>query len=352
MTGLLPELDGLLLGRLDARSLGRASQVCRQWRALATPLIKVARLREVLVERIKKLTLRPEGECYIHEIAFWEDRIALTCQGAPDPWVAYRASSDSAPLRGHEGPTGCVIAWDDLLATGSYDRTARLWNVAGACVAVLRGHARAVHRLAIWDDLLATASHDDTVRLWTKKGTCVGLIRVGEPITQMMAWNAELVTVTAPTNVCLWNKDGECVNVLNGPEDFAPIIRANSANCAMIWRDLLVTGSHDGSIQLWNRAGSLVNELTRSASLTEHFKSWITWTDRGGHEDNVTCLVAWGALLVSGSADGTLRFWSENGDCLKTWRFLDGFPTCLAARDDELAVGFRNGIVHIYGVPE
>jgi len=54
------------------------------------------------------------------------------------------------------------------VATGSEDRTARLWAAAsGTCVAVLAGHAGDVSSVSFAaDGTLATASEDRTVRFW------------------------------------------------------------------------------------------------------------------------------------------------------------------------------------------
>jgi WD40 repeat protein len=56
-----------------------------------------------------------------------------------------------------------------LLATGSHDNTARLWNVAtGQAVRTLTGHTGAVFGVAFSPDgtLLATSSGDKKARLW------------------------------------------------------------------------------------------------------------------------------------------------------------------------------------------
>ena len=56
------------------------------------------------------------------------------------------------------------------LATGSYDNTARLWNVADPAAApiVLQGHEQPVIAVAFSPDgrWLATGSYDNTARLW------------------------------------------------------------------------------------------------------------------------------------------------------------------------------------------
>ena len=57
----------------------------------------------------------------------------------------------------------------DLIATGSWDETARIWDAStGECLATLAGHAGTVEAVAFAPSgaLLATASSDATARLW------------------------------------------------------------------------------------------------------------------------------------------------------------------------------------------
>jgi WD40 repeat protein len=81
------------------------------------------------------------------------------------------ASGKIATLRGHEDIVWSVAFSPDgrTLATGSRDKTARLWEVAsGKEIAMLRGHENIVRSVAFSPDgrTLATGSHDKTARLW------------------------------------------------------------------------------------------------------------------------------------------------------------------------------------------
>ena len=63
---------------------------------------------------------------------------------------------------------------DGRLASGSEDRTVRVWETAtGECVATLKGHTDLVNSVcSLGDGRLASGSFDKTVRVWA--ATAVG----------------------------------------------------------------------------------------------------------------------------------------------------------------------------------
>jgi WD40 repeat protein len=97
-------------------------------------------------------------------------------------------------LRGHDDWIRGV-AWSpsgDRLATASYDRTVRVWDVAsGTVVAVLCGHEDAVWGVA-WSpsgDQLVSGAHDRTVRVWdVASGSQVTVLRGHEDAVWGVDW--------------------------------------------------------------------------------------------------------------------------------------------------------------------
>jgi WD40 repeat protein len=76
-----------------------------------------------------------------------------------------------------------------ILATGSWDKTARLWEVAtGRQIAALRGHEETVSSVAFSPDgrTLATGSGDKTARLWeVATGREIAALRHEAPLSSV-----------------------------------------------------------------------------------------------------------------------------------------------------------------------
>ena len=73
-----------------------------------------------------------------------------------------------ATLEGHTGPVRSVCSLGDgRLASGSGDKTVRVWAATGECVATLEGHTdRVLSVCSLGDGRLASGSWDGTVRVW------------------------------------------------------------------------------------------------------------------------------------------------------------------------------------------
>jgi len=102
-----------------------------------------------------------------------------------------------AILRGHEGPIVAlaVSPGGGTLASASWDRTVRLWPLAGGPPIVLKGHQQNVNGVAFAPDgtALVSAGYDGTVRSWP-------LPQPASPI---------VVELPAPLNAVATAPDGE-----------------------------------------------------------------------------------------------------------------------------------------------
>lgn len=74
----------------------------------------------------------------------------------------------SQVLEGHTNSVvGLAVLPDGRLVSGSYDKTIRIWDLVLGTSQVLEGHNQAVMSLAVLPDgRLVSGSHDKTIRIW------------------------------------------------------------------------------------------------------------------------------------------------------------------------------------------
>ena len=247
-------------------------------------------------------------------------------------------------LRGHESLVASVAFSPDgqYIASGSYDKTVRLWNRQGDPIAPpFRGHEEPINSVAFSPDgqYIASASLDQTVRLWDLQGQTIGQpFRGHEAVVYAVTFSPDGQYIASggfDYTVRLWSLNGESIGQpFQGHEDvvlsvaFSPdgqyIASSSDDNTVRLW-DLagnpigqplrghqnwvnsvafspdgqtIASGSFDHTIRLWDLAGQPIGQPFR------------------GHED-VVYSVAFspdGQTLVSGSFDNTVRLWTLAGD--------------------------------------
>ena len=185
-----------------------------------------------------------------------------------------------------------------MLASVSWDRTVRLWNVnTGRLLHTLTGHTNDIMSVALSPDgqTLASGSWDGTIRLWnpnngkhqrtvTGNGSGVASV-VFSPDGQT------LVSGNADRTIQLWNtKTWKLERTLKGHTDVVEVVAFSPDGRT------LASGSRDTTIRLWNPQNG-----TTQTMLTEHTAPVNTLTFSPD-----------GKTLASGSRDRSIRLWNPN----------------------------------------
>jgi uncharacterized protein with WD repeat len=234
----------------------------------------------------------------IFSIAYSPDNVTFayaTSEG--NVWLldANTGEPNETPLIGH---TESISSLDfnrdgSILASGSYDRTIRLWNVdTGELRKTLEGHTDNVQHVTFSPTglILASASDDGTIQLWDIKTGDVIKILDGhaERIRHVSFSPTGLILVSTGSDgtIRLWD--------INTGEPVKTITPASGAFFTVYSPDGNTLASTDRKvIHLWDaHSGELLRTLT-------------------GHIDYIYSIVYSpdGQTLTSGSSDGTMLLW-------------------------------------------
>ncbi len=219
------------------------------------------------------------------------------------------AGRELVTLKGHENSVGSVTFSPDgkRLATGSFDHTVKLWDVdAGRDLATLRGHKDVVHSVAFSPDgkRLATGSFDRTVRLWdaVTGQELVTLHGHGDAVYSVaFSPNGKrLASGSKDRTIKLWDAgSGRELAILKGHENTVYSVSFSPDS------KRLASGSWDRTIKLWAVANG--QELS-------------TFNGHGNSVNSVTFSPD-GKMLASGSEDRTVKLWdADTGQEIVTLR--------------------------------
>uniref|UniRef100_A0A8C4Y7W8 Kinesin family member 21B n=1 Tax=Gopherus evgoodei TaxID=1825980 RepID=A0A8C4Y7W8_9SAUR len=275
-------------------------------------------------------------------------------------------SARTAPLQcisvaeGHSKPVLCVDATDELLFSGSKDRSCKMWNlVTGQEIASLKGHPNNVVSIKY-------CSHSGLVfTVSTSYIKVLGALRIssGQVISGDACAGTTTRTIASvqgehqinqialnPAGTMLYSAAGNCVRIweLNRLQPIGKLtghsgpVMCLTVNQTVSNHDLVITGSKDHYVKMFEITDSVVGNV----GPTHNFEP--------PHYDGIECLAIQGDVLFSGSRDNGIKKWDlEQQELLqqipnahKDWvcalAFVPGRPMLLSA--------CRGGMVKVWNV--
>ncbi|HLO84914.1 MAG TPA: serine/threonine-protein kinase, partial [Nostocaceae cyanobacterium] len=261
--------------------------------------------------------------------------------------IAYDKLALANSLNGHKDFVNTLAISPDskVLASGSGDRTIKLWNLqTGGLQTSLALHTDAITSVAISPDgkTLVSSSKDGTIKVWNiSNGSLKNTISASKYWVNSVAISPDGLKLVSGDNnnqVKLWDlATGKIIRTITGHNDkvWRVVISPDGKN--------IVSSSYDNTIKIWDlETGTLKKTLSGhsaliydlaispdgkilvSASLDKTIKIWDLHTGDlkntlGLHKFGVTSLAISpdGKTLFSGSFDNTVKVWDLNTGELK-----------------------------------
>lgn len=149
---------------------------------------------------------------------------------------------------GHANGVTCLQFEDNMLATGSYDATIKIWNIEkGEVERTLQGHTMGIRALQFDDRMLVSGSLDGTVKIWNwRTGVCINTLNhQGGVITVHMEGDF-LASGSMDRSIKIFNFKTQQSFSLRGHADWVNQVRLDVASRT------LLSASDDCTVKLWD----------------------------------------------------------------------------------------------------
>lgn len=247
-------------------------------------------------------------------------------------------------LVGHEGNVCSLDTFEDLIISGSWDGTAKVWNLQGKVLFDLKGHENSVWSVKfITRDSFLTCGADGTLRKW-KGNQLIKKVKAHEDVVRdlIILPNGDVATCSNDTTIKIWDFETFSLKMtMIGHQNFiyslalAPngdIISSGEDRSIRIWRDFkciqvitipcisvwkvivlpngdIVSGSSDSIIRVFSTS-RIANELELQAFKKELESSSISESSIDGI--NKGQLPGIDALQVKGDVEGEVKYINSN----------------------------------------
>ena len=325
--------------------------------SLSDPVTHPMRVRAVDTEGDVTDTEFILAEISPHQIAILERHRNLVCSVvfSPDGTLLASGSLDKtvklwdvanrrniATLKGHTRLVTAVSFSPDgaLLVSGSDDGTIKLWDVAGRRnIATLKGHRSWVGSVSFSPDgaTLASGSNDNTIKLWdVASRQNIATLKGHTKHIHSVVFSPDgtlLASGSRDNTIRLWDvASRRNIATLKGHRNWVGSVSFSPDGA------ILASGSEDNTVRLWDVAGR------RNFAILKGHRSRV-WSVSFSPD---------GAILASGSTDGTVRLWDVAGRRnFATFGNASAVWSVSFSLDEiTLASGLRDGTIALWDVSE
>ena len=153
-------------------------------------------------------------------------------------------------FKGHSNGVTCLQFDHNILATGSYDTTIKIWNIeTGEVLQTLRGHTATVRTLQFDESKLISGSFDKTIKIWNwQTGECLNTLNDchTDGVLSVHYEGSTLASGSIDKTVKIFDFDNQQTFTLRGHTDWVNHVRLDTPSRTVF------SASDDLSVKLWD----------------------------------------------------------------------------------------------------
>lgn len=152
-------------------------------------------------------------------------------------------------FKGHTDGVLCLQFDDQILATGSYDSTIKIWDIeTGEEIRTLTGHTQPVRCLQFDDTKLISGALDKKLKIWNyRTGQCISTLNGHDGGIVSLHFDATLlVSGSVDKTIKVWNFTDKSMFTLKGHQDWVNSVRIDSNSRTVF------SASDDQTIKMWD----------------------------------------------------------------------------------------------------
>ncbi|PRP81044.1 WD40 repeat-containing protein [Planoprotostelium fungivorum] len=358
----LPELIIVhILTFVDIHELGAVFSTCRQLSKLG----ENSQAWRIFWMR-KGWKARPEDSSLaVSNPSYWKMR----CQ-VESKWMSPDVPP-MVPLGGHLGKVTCFSRIEDnLMISGSYDRTLRLWDVKeGFAMNVYKGHTESIRAVSLnTANRLIFSASDNHLKIWSlDTAKITSNIKIhSDPISCLVYIAEKNIIITGSSDRTVKVIDAKSLRTIKTISG-----HKHGINCLHYQKNTLAVGSkesiHVYDLSLLDKISTVLRGIPNTVvnAVATEGDTIISGSSDGqirfyerhqptsileGHRGEISCMQHDENKIVSGSEDGIVCVWSmQKRAMVKTIEIADKQLDCLAFNaGGRLATGHSDGVVRLW----
>ncbi|PWY71685.1 sulfur metabolite repression control protein B [Aspergillus heteromorphus CBS 117.55] len=202
----------------------------------------------IVKRQCSELTFRPSGNEDYFKTRYrpwkevYKDRFKVGTN-----WKYGRCSIKT--FKGHSNGVMCLQFEDNILATGSYDATIKIWDTeTGQELRTLVGHESGIRCLQFDDTKLISGSMDRSLKVWNwRTGECISTYTGHRGGVIGLHFDANiLASASVDKTVKIWNFEDKSTCLLRGHTDWVNAVRVDTSSRTVF------SASDDCTVRLWD----------------------------------------------------------------------------------------------------